>query len=94
MRLTGRFIPRDSILKAVDAIVIFEVYQDDKYLPSDLVPGRLGADSFHVVVVVDVAGDNIRIVTAYRPEAGEWLDNMKTRRKTQSFSPRMRAGFL
>jgi hypothetical protein len=34
MRLTGRFIPRDSILKAVDAIVIFEVYQDDKYLPA------------------------------------------------------------
>jgi hypothetical protein len=54
----------------------------------------LGADAFHVVVAVDVAGDNIRIVTACRPEAGEWLDDMKTRRKTQSFSPRMRAGFL
>lgn len=83
MRLPGRFIPRDSILKAVDTIEIVEVYPDDKYLPSYLVLGRLGADAFHVVVAVDVAGDNVRIVTAYRPEAGEWLDDMKTRRKKQ-----------
>ena len=81
MRLYGRFIPRDSIFKAVDTIEIVETYPDDKYLPSYLILGRLDADVFHVVVAADVIDDNIRIVTAYRPDGGEWLDDMKTRRK-------------
>lgn len=83
MRLSGRFIPRDSILKAIDTIEIIESYQDDKYFPSYLVLGRLGDDAFHVLVAVDVPGDNIRIVTAYRPDGSEWLDDMKTRRLKQ-----------
>jgi hypothetical protein len=80
MRLSGRFIPRDSILKAIDTIEIIEAYPDDKYLASYLVLARWGDDAFHVLVAVDVPDDNIRIVTAYRPDAGEWLDDMKTRR--------------
>ena len=83
MRLSGRFIPRDSILKAVGNIEIIESYPNDKYFPSYLVLGRLGDDAFHVLVAVDVAGDNIRIVTAYRPDSAEWLDDMKTRRPKQ-----------
>ena len=83
MRLSGRFIPRNSILKAADTIEIVEAYPDDKYLPSYLVLGRLGDDVFHVVVAVDIQGDNIRIVTAYRPDDSEWLDDMKTRRPKQ-----------
>jgi hypothetical protein len=83
MRLSGRFIPRDSILKAVDNIEIIESYPEDKYLPSYLVLGGLGDDAFHVLVAVDVAGDNIRIVTAYRPDSAEWLYDMKTRRPKQ-----------
>jgi putative ABC transport system substrate-binding protein len=30
----GRFIPRDSILAAVDTFELVEAYPDDKYLPS------------------------------------------------------------
>jgi len=41
----------------------------------------LGADVFHVLVAVDVQGDDVRIITAYRPDADEWLDDMKTGRK-------------
>ena len=29
---------------------------------------------------VDVAGDNVRIVTAYRPDPNEWESDLKTRR--------------
>lgn len=80
MRITGRFIPRDSILEAVDTFEIVEAYPEDKYLPSYLVLGRSGEGSFHLVVAVDVQGDNVRIVTAYRLDAGEWYDDMRTRR--------------
>lgn len=83
MRLSGRFIPRDSILKAVETIEIIESYPDDKYFPSYLVFCRSGDDAFHVIVAVDVLGDNIRIVTAYRPDDSEWLDDRKTRRPKQ-----------
>ena len=80
MRLAGRFILRDSILGAVETLELVEAYPDDKYLPSYLVLGRTGADAFHMVVAVDMEGDNVRVVTAYRPDAGEWQDDLKTRR--------------
>jgi hypothetical protein len=80
MRLSGRFISRKFILEAVGTFEIVEAYPNDKYLPSYLVLGRAGADAFHVLIAVDVPDDNIRIVTAYRPDAKEWQDDMKTRR--------------
>ena len=83
MRLAGRFITRESILGAVETLELVEAYPDDKYLPSYLVLGRAGPDTFHVVVAVDVEGDNVRVVTAFRPDAGEWRDDMRTRRPKQ-----------
>jgi hypothetical protein len=83
MRLAGRFIPRESILQALDTLELVEAYPVDKYLPSYLVLGRAGPDAFHVLVAVDVKGDNVRVVTAYRPDAGEWQNDLKTRRSKQ-----------
>ena len=80
MRLVGRFVPRESILAAVDAFELVEAYPDDKYLPSYLVLGRAGTDAFHVLFAADVEGDNVRVVTTYRPDAAEWQDDLKTRR--------------
>jgi hypothetical protein len=80
MRLAGRFIPRESILAAVDTLELVEAYPDDKYLPSYLVLGRAGEDAFHVLFAADLEGDNVRVVTAYRPDAAEWQDDLKTRR--------------
>ena len=83
IRLAGRFIPRESILGAVETLELVEAYPHDKYLPSYLALGRAGADAFHVLVAVDVEGDNVRVVTAYRPDAGEWQDDLKIRRPKQ-----------
>lgn len=86
MRLADRFISRESILAAVETLELVEAYPDDKYLPSYLVLGQDGPDgpdSFHVLVAVDLEGDNVRIVTAYRPDAREWQDDLKTRRPKQ-----------
>ena len=83
MRLKGRFIPCKAILDAVDSYEIIEAYPEDKYLPSYLVLARSADDVFHVLFAVDVEGDNVRVVTAYRPSPEEWEANLKTRRTAQ-----------
>jgi hypothetical protein len=81
MRLHGRFLDRRSILDAVEAFEIIESYPDDKYLPSYLVYGQTEGMALHVLFAVDVAGDNVRVVTSYRPDGRDWERDLKTRRK-------------
>lgn len=38
---------------------------------------------FHVLFAVDVAGDNVRIVTAYRPNPEGWGSSLKFRKGQQ-----------
>lgn len=80
MRLAGRFIPREAILQAMDTYELVEAYPDDRYLPSYLILGRYGKEAFHVLFGADVQWDNVRVVTAYRPDPGEWQPDLKTRR--------------
>jgi len=80
MRLHGRFLDRRSILDAVEVFEIIESYPDDKYLPSYLVHGQIDEMAFHVLFAADVAGDNVRVVTSYRPDPGDWEQDLKTRR--------------
>lgn len=77
MRLAGRYLTRDEILDAVDSYEIVESYPEDKYLPSYLV---LAASKFHVQFAADVKGENVRVVTAYRPDPKEWESDLKRRR--------------
>ena len=79
MRLERRHIRRDEILNAAGSYTIIESYPDDKYLPSYLVSTPSG---FHVLFAIDVEGDNVRVVTAYRPDPDEWdLPDFTVRRK-------------
>ncbi len=57
-----------------------DAYPGDKYLPSYLVLGKVGGDVLHVLVAADVKDDNVRIVTAYRPDPGQWQDDLKNKR--------------
>jgi hypothetical protein len=50
----------------------------DKYLPSCLILARHPTEAFHVLFAVDVQGDNVRAVTAYRPDPAEWQPDLKT----------------
>ena len=78
MRLERRHITRDEILSTVDSYVIIESYPDDKYLPSYLV----ATARFHVLFAIDAEGDNVRVVTAYRPDPDEWEPpDYRSRRK-------------
>lgn len=81
MRLAGRFIPREAIVAAVDTHELVETYPDDKYLPSYPVLARHGFEAFHVLFATDVEGDNVRVVTSYRPDSREWQADLKNRRR-------------
>ena len=39
-----------------------------------------GSGPFHVLFAADVDGDNVRIVTRYRPNADEWEFDLKSRK--------------
>lgn len=80
MRLQHRSIARQVILDAVDTYEIIEAYPEDKYLPSYLVLAKHREEVFHILFATDIAGDNVRIVTAYRPSPDEWANDGKTRR--------------
>ena len=83
MRLQGRHITRETILDAVDTYKLVESYPQDKYLPSYLVLAHDGSEAFHVLFATDVAEENVRVVTAYRPSTDEWEGEGKTRRTRQ-----------
>jgi hypothetical protein len=82
MRLESRFVSRDIILEAADSYELVESYPDDKYFPSYLSLARLGGDAIQVLFATDVVGDNVRVVTAYRPSPEEWEGDLKTRRRS------------
>ena len=80
MRLSGRYISRDELLGATESYEIIESYPEDKYPPSYLVWATSESGPFHVLFAADVAGDNVRIVTAYRPNTDEWEADLKSRK--------------
>jgi len=81
MRLESRFISRRVVLDSVACFQLIESYPDDKYLPSYLVWSEHAGNAFHVLFAADVPGDNVRIVTAYRPSRDDWEADLKTRRR-------------
>ncbi|MDH4327065.1 MAG: DUF4258 domain-containing protein [Nitrospira sp.] len=60
---------------------IIESYPEDKYLPSYLILCRSDEGAAHLQIATDVPGDNVRIVTVYRPSPREWEPDFRTRRK-------------
>lgn len=80
MRLQRRYIRRETLLDAVESYEIIESNPADKYLPSYLVLGGSGREVFHVLFAADLEGDNVRVITTYRPCEAEWESDWKTRR--------------
>lgn len=81
MRLSGRFIRRDVLLAAAEHYELLESYPDDKYLPSYLVLASHEGEVFHVLFATDVDGNNVRMVTAYRPDPRDWETDFRRRRR-------------
>lgn len=79
MRLRGRGISRKAITQAVGEYEIIESYPDDKYLPSYLVYAKRDDEVFHILFALDVENQNVRVVTAYRPDPRFWSEDLKRR---------------
>lgn len=67
----------------MESYELVESYPGDKYLPSYLVLALHESEAFHVLFGADAEGDNVRVVTSYRPNLGEWEADLKTRRPRQ-----------
>ena len=80
MRLASRGIARSEVLRAAGELQLVEAYPDDKYLPSYLLLARQPPGPYHVLCALDVEGNNVRIVTVYRPDSTEWKDGLTKRR--------------
>lgn len=80
MRLKEKSIARETILRAAGSFEIIEEYPSDKYLPSYLLLGSRDGDPIHVLFATDVKSDNVRVVTAYRPDPDKWEEGFRTRR--------------
>jgi hypothetical protein len=81
MRLKGRYIPRHAILESVESFEVIESYPADKYFPSYLIFSMHEGSVFHALFAVDVKGENVRMITTYRPDPEEWEADLKTRRR-------------
>jgi hypothetical protein len=79
MRMKKRFIPRDWILNSFNHFEIIEAYPGDKYLPSYLVWSKVDQIIFHILFSVDIIGNNVRVITAYKPDPTQWGNTMKRR---------------
>ena len=81
MRFGRRQVTRDMVVGAIGALEIIEPYPDDKYLPSYLVRAEHELTVFHVLFAADVAGDHVRVVTAYIPDPLKWEPGCWQRRQ-------------
>ncbi len=80
MRLRSRDISRRAVYESVADYEVIEAYPHDKYLPSYLVRTRHETEVLHVLFAVDLEGRNVRVITAYRPDPGEWVDGFRRRK--------------
>lgn len=81
MRLEERHISREAILSSIDTYEIIEEYPEDKYLPSYLIYAKFEELIIHILIAVDIEGDSVTIVTAYKPTLDKWEADFKMRRR-------------
>jgi len=81
-RLLEQGLMRRAVVQALATCELIEDYPTTtRTLPDCLVLGLLaGNEAIHAVVAIDEAGDDIVVVTVYRPDPARWSDDFKRRR--------------
>jgi len=75
-----RIISRD-VAAAVRGGEVIERYDDDQPFPSALILGTASGRPLHVVAAFDDRTNTAYVITCYWPDANEWNDDFRTRRK-------------
>jgi hypothetical protein len=82
MRLRQRALTAAMLRDTMATLEIIEAYPQDKYLPSYLLRGECEGHVLHLQIAADIEGNNIRVVTMYIPDPGEWREGFRSRRTT------------
>lgn len=80
MRLHERKIYREDVENCIMHGEIIEQYPDDYPYPSCLVLG-FDTGKQHLHVVIGTNGENLWIISAYRPDLERWEPDFKTRKE-------------
>ncbi|HNX08673.1 MAG TPA: DUF4258 domain-containing protein [Methanothrix sp.] len=72
-RMFERGIESDAVIDLILNGEIIEVYPEGMQCPSALILGSIESQACHVVAAL--CRDRVKIVTAYWPDEGEWLDS-------------------
>jgi hypothetical protein len=83
MRLRQREIDRLVVYDSVDTYEVIERYtqsEASRYLPSCLVRAEYQTEPIHILFALDRDGNNVRVITVYRPDPQRWEDNYRRRK--------------
>ncbi|MEN6347920.1 MAG: DUF4258 domain-containing protein [Syntrophomonas sp.] len=80
LRMQQRGIKIENVLECISHGEIIEHYYDDYPFPSCLILGYFDTQQY-LHVVCAVGQNRIWMITAYFPDAKEWNEDLKTRRK-------------
>ena len=61
-----------------------EHYADETAYPGRLIMSWRGKRPLHIVAADNTAGDEVIVITAYRPDRSRWTDDFKRRRDEMS----------
>ena len=79
-RMFERGIGVKDVRFAMEIGVNIENYADDAAYPGRLILAWRGKRPLHVVAADNLAGDEIIVITGYRPDRSRWTDDFKRRR--------------
>ncbi len=80
VRMRQRGIRIADVINCINTGEIIESYEDDYPFPSVLILGKNEDNSFLHLVCAKGQG-KVWMITVYYPDADEWMEDFKTRRK-------------
>ena len=79
-RMFERGIGVKDIRTALENGEDIEFYSDETAYPGRLILAWRGKRPLHVVAADNVAGNEVIVITGYRPDRSRWTDDFKRRR--------------
>ncbi|MBQ9459779.1 MAG: DUF4258 domain-containing protein [Oscillospiraceae bacterium] len=82
LRMLRRGISKAQVVAAIKSGAVIEDYPDAYPYPACLILGK-DAEGTPLHVCCGIGAGNVWMITAYRPDADEWEDDLRTRKVKQ-----------